>query len=80
VDGVGASGGADVFQLLDDAVHPKGKPAVLRTRTGGKNDYARHVENPAQTPSNVPGRDPCRRKRREYRAGNRTSSGRSVEK
>src|SRR6266851_1101131 len=83
VDGVGAGAGgrADVFQLLDDAVHPEGKAAVLRAGTGGKSDYARHVENPARTPSNVPGREGTPVEGRvEYLAGNPTSSGRPVEK
>jgi hypothetical protein len=42
MDSVRAGSGADILQLLNDAVHPKGKAAVLRAGTGGKSNYARH--------------------------------------
>jgi hypothetical protein len=42
MDSVRAGSGADILQLLSDAVHPEGKAAVLRAGTGGKSNYARH--------------------------------------
>src|SRR6266850_119545 len=67
VDGVRVRGRAHVFQLGNDAVHPEGKAVVLRVGTGGNGSDGSHLENPGGAPSNVPGRDPCRRKRRVSR-------------
>src|SRR5713226_5497297 len=61
VDGIRVRRRADVFQLLDDAVHPKRKPALLRFAAGGKGCDSSHLENPGRAASNVPGRNPCRR-------------------
>src|SRR5260370_38569088 len=36
MDGVRVGGRADVFQLLDDAVHPKGMAPVARVPPGGE--------------------------------------------
>ena len=44
VDGTRVGRRAEVFHFLDNAVHPKGKTAVLRAGTGGKRCDGSHVQ------------------------------------
>src|SRR6266404_1679592 len=60
VDGVRIRRGTNVFQLPDDAVHPKRKTAMLRVRTGCQRCYGCHVRPRKSVRLSSLREDPCR--------------------
>src|SRR5260370_17985473 len=53
VDGIRVGSRAKVFPLLYDAVHPKGKAALLRFPAGAKACATSTLKNPVRAPSHV---------------------------
>src|SRR5260370_39819138 len=69
MDGVRVGGRADVFQLLDDAGHPKGQAPMLRVRAGGKGRDRSHVQPRKSARMSSLRGDPCRTGPTEYSLG-----------